>query len=767
VRSAIVAAVFLSVLGEATYSEGTSPMRFSIDSLAVRSGGKDIRYGDWSQVDIGQDLIKLPGRMVLVELDDDERVFDLSGSAIGAVPVGSVGISTASDCPTAEDPTIFEHIQSSAELSRLGAQPVCPIDEVSVDNQRYARAMVFPATVDNAGNVHFAESIQIRVGDRRVAARDLAEWTRPNHRIGHVGSAALSLGAADYLIVTAGTLTDQAKRMAEYRTNTGLVTIVESIDSITMRYSGRDDAERLRERLKDFYEDGGQFVLLAGDETVLPVRYVYHYNASTSPPLSDLQIGDLYFADLTGAWDVDDDGIWGEPYDDRPDLTPELFVGRLPFNRSEEMEAYVNKVIAYETNPGGSDREYLCRALFFSSDQMRDYGLRGQHGEIASAFADQFMVDTVTGVEQARGDDPLPFNPVGEELRDILAQGYGIVNIIAHGASNAFCLRTSQYNSSPKSFFQTDMETSTIAGDLLPVNRTGFYYSLACSNGGFDYDQPPFNIAAPNLAQTLLGMPKAGAIGFVGYSRWGWVGSSYLLQRAFFQALFADPGSPAVAAMYESKATYSYYRDLVYGQNFLGDPALRVYTDIPKQLHLECQYDQYGIDVKVSAGEAALDSCPVYFSINGTLLESGVTEADGHCRFTTEMATGESCTIAAVRAGYFIAIDTVVRSLSTDVEEEPGQVPTSFRLSQNFPNPFNPSTRIVFEVPHGTPVRLYVVDILGREVATLYEGSLAAGRHEVEWDGTDSNGSRVASGVYFYRMETDCAQSARKMVLLK
>ena len=88
-------------------------------------------------------------------------------------------------------------------------------------------------------------------------------------------------------------------------------------------------------------------------------------------------------------------------------------------------------------------------------------------------------------------------------------------------------------------------------------------------------------------------------------------------------------------------------------------------------------------------------------------------------------------------------------------------------LEPNFPNPFNPSTTIAFEVPAPTHVNLSVINSLGRKVKVLLDKRLEAGNHEAVWDGRDYQGERVASGIYFYRLTTDTANETRKMVLLK
>ncbi|MBI4549241.1 MAG: T9SS type A sorting domain-containing protein [Ignavibacteriae bacterium] len=79
-------------------------------------------------------------------------------------------------------------------------------------------------------------------------------------------------------------------------------------------------------------------------------------------------------------------------------------------------------------------------------------------------------------------------------------------------------------------------------------------------------------------------------------------------------------------------------------------------------------------------------------------------------------------------------------------------VPEAYALFQNFPNPFNPRTKIQFTVPEQSQVRLKVFDITGSEVRTLMDQEQGPGRYEVSWDGNDEFGNSVASGVYFYRL---------------
>ncbi len=94
-------------------------------------------------------------------------------------------------------------------------------------------------------------------------------------------------------------------------------------------------------------------------------------------------------------------------------------------------------------------------------------------------------------------------------------------------------------------------------------------------------------------------------------------------------------------------------------------------------------------------------------------------------------------------------------------------LPAVFDVAQNRPNPFNPATTIQLALPEAASVRMRVFDISGRVVATLVDRQLPAGFHNVVWQGRDDNGARVASGIYFYRVEAPGHVVQRKMMLLK
>ena len=101
----------------------------------------------------------------------------------------------------------------------------------------------------------------------------------------------------------------------------------------------------------------------------------------------------------------------------------------------------------------------------------------------------------------------------------------------------------------------------------------------------------------------------------------------------------------------------------------------------------------------------------------------------------------------------------------TDVKNEPKN-DLDFRLDQNYPNPFNPSTEITYSLPVKARVNLTIHNILGQKIKTLVNDIQQAGIKNVNWNGLDNNGTNVASGVYFCKLEANDFISVRKMLLL-
>ncbi len=204
---------------------------------------------------------------------------------------------------------------------------------------------------------------------------------------------------------------------------------------------------------------------------------------------------------------------------------------------------------------------------------------------------------------------------------------------------------------------------------------------------------------------------------------------------------------------------------------------------------------------KVVINVAEVNDPPVLAAIGaqsvkaGVLLKFGVSATDPEgaalTLTTSTLPSGQPFSIASNGKGSFewtptaeqIGIDTVTFyasdgtksdservsiSVTSDVREiHESQLPGNFALEQNYPNPFNPSTTIEFAVPTASHVNLGVFNILGQKVITLVDQDLPAGYKSVTWNGVNTSGNQVASGIYFYRMMAKDFQTTKRLILLK
>jgi hypothetical protein len=95
-------------------------------------------------------------------------------------------------------------------------------------------------------------------------------------------------------------------------------------------------------------------------------------------------------------------------------------------------------------------------------------------------------------------------------------------------------------------------------------------------------------------------------------------------------------------------------------------------------------------------------------------------------------------------------------------EEEIDEIPNDYIVSHNYPNPFNPSTKIKYSIPQSSNVVIKVFDILGNKIETLVDGEKPIGTYEITWDADN-----LPTGVYFYRLQAGSFVETKKMVLMK
>jgi hypothetical protein len=240
------------------------------------------------------------------------------------------------------------------------------------------------------------------------------------------------------------------------------------------------------------------------------------------------------------------------------------------------------------------------------------------------------------------------------------------------------------------------------------------------------------------------------------------------LEASFTDHLFnAAEGSP-VDAMYYSWLDYPYYRDLIYGQNYFGDPTLTVYQSTPIKPDIEIHEEVSSYMTAVTAGGNPVEDAEVYLSSGGTILLNGTTDKKGKLRIPIELGYGTEYCISVVKSGYTIGRLLYTPTLTLDVEnEEEPAVPEDFSLSQNYPNPFNPVTVVEYDLPQKVDVTFEIYNILGQLIFSCSVPNQPAGQHSITWPGINNQGRSISSGIYLYRMTAADFTDTKKMVLMK
>jgi hypothetical protein len=192
-------------------------------------------------------------------------------------------------------------------------------------------------------------------------------------------------------------------------------------------------------------------------------------------------------------------------------------------------------------------------------------------------------------------------------------------------------------------------------------------------------------------------------------------------------------------------------------------------------VQLEFSYDPNEIQSIIPELTDRTKDMKLFFSAKNGMLKIGIIDLMGE----NLIPAGEGALIKLSIAGSnptsleiqkAILVDKHAQSFEVIIlpkEESQASMPKNYILSQNMPNPFNPETEICYALPNDCHVRLTVYNVKGQKVKTLVNGFESTGHKTVRWDGTDENGQKVSSGIYFYRLEAGNFRQTHKMVLMK
>ena len=394
----------------------------------------------------------------------------------------------------------------------------------------------------------------------------------------------------NYVIITTDSLKESLEFFQNWKEYIGYSVTIVTVSQIESTHNGRDTAEKIRNFLVSIYEEWDvQYVLIAGDMNMVPMRYTYQ------PASSEIAIpSDFYYADLTSDWDTDGDGIYAEFIDDEwPDFSAEVYVGRIPVNNSIDMRRICQKIINYEQDLGLWKNTALLIGAISNFENEQETGDKlGDNAVLMDNIEKEILnpneVASITLYEKQgliKSEYDSDVDLTRENSLQYLRNGFGIVNWASHGSATGSYRRwwatdtdgdyTPDLNEIRCEYFITSEDT-TILDDTKPF----IAFSCSCTNS--------YPEETNNLGVSLL---RNGAVAFIGATREsiyfpGWKdlndGGNMAINYNFLKHLISE-NKTIGAALYDA-LIYSWDFDetpvfrnmLVF--NIYGDPSLSLIT---------------------------------------------------------------------------------------------------------------------------------------------------------------------------------------------
>jgi len=448
----------------------------------------------------------------------------------------------------------------------------------------------------------------------------------------------------EYVIITSSTLSSSFNDFIVWKRlkgiNIGLVTyqdIRTNYPSGDLTSGINDIPGSIRQYLMDAWQQGTTYCLLGGDMNTLPGRYgcgewdTWHYFGDDD--YQDHIPTDLYFSDLNGDWDVDNDIYIGEP-DDKPtepyntgdnvDYEPEIFVGRLLCATSVDIQTWFQKVKKYENNPGNGDFGYLGKVLFTEADEI---GGSTQQQQIYWETQFTFLH------ELNSGNDPNPTYPNGSDVISTANNLYGFMSWFNHGGANSVSMMTSGLNNYSLSvisckddwdIFHNDpdiIESGNGFDNLTNFNHPSIVYTTSCDNNPFD--DFGTDVGYFNMAEGFTTKFNGGGPAYLGNSRYGLTDYAPCLMSAFLQSIQTEPGyiEPPYSLQLGvseaiSKEIYPQHY-VCLSHNLIGCPEIPFWRNTPQTMYLSVDYTNNRIRILTQSG-SPLCYAKVSFNYGGT-----------------------------------------------------------------------------------------------------------------------------------------------------
>lgn len=389
----------------------------------------------------------------------------------------------------------------------------------------------------------------------------------------------------EYLIITSRELSPCFQPIAKWKKMKGISSKIIAVEDIEANYAGATTPLKIKSCLYDLYQNNGlKYVLLGGDDTVVPKASCY---VTAGGYTEEEMPADLYFACFGGNfdWDGNQNGVYGETTDN-VDLSPSIYVTRVPIRTTTDVTAFSTKLLAYEKSPlkGSWDNNLLMSGVLlwdnYSASQS-DTEAKGDN------LYDNFIKPYWAGSRKKFYDTYTDFDGGADyelnrlNLQEQLSKGYNFFDMATHGSPNAWDLESGRYYSS----------------DAVNMKSNGFTIitTMACHTNQFD--SPTYE---PCLSEAFIRNSDNGVVAYLGCSRYGWgysggtkaLGPSLQYEAQFYKHLFSTSienknygaiVAAAKVAMISQCAYNGSSRWVQFGLNPIGDPEMPIYTANPLQ----------------------------------------------------------------------------------------------------------------------------------------------------------------------------------------
>ncbi|MFC1501889.1 C25 family cysteine peptidase [bacterium] len=571
------------------------------------------------------------------------------------------------------------------------------------------------------------------------------------------------------LIVTPAVFETGYQALMDFYLVRGLKSNLVTIETVESSMSGSDLQEKIRNYIIQEYQNHNiEYVLLGGDIEHVPYRgFTCSVLSGGQTYLDNTIPSDLYYSALDGTWNDDDDWLWGEIGED--DLLPEVSVARLPVSSTNQLENLISKIMTYKDAPVlGELRNPLLLGEMFWNDPLSwgaDYldlliGHHEDNGYTTDGIPEDHDYETL--YERDHGD----WTP--STLLSKINEGKSFIYHSGH-ANYSYNMKLHDYDMTDANFSQ--------------VNGVDHNYTLVsshgCNSGGFDQNDC--------IGEMMVNLENF-AVAFVGNSRSGWdnegqtEGPSTHLQREFVDALYESLTGRIGQAHLESRIDTAPWvnapgqweegalRWCFYCCNVLGDPAMSIWTDEPVDVQadftVQNKTNSTSLNVTLQCNGDSPEGLTCALIKDDVLHGVGIADASGVVEVIFDTPVEETGDAELVVSGYN-CLPTHFAVLFTAVDVVNNGVPVTTQLMGNYPNPFNPATNIQYSLARDCHVEIAIFSLAGRHVTTLVNEKQESGAHHLIWDGKDSSGSSVGSGIYLCRLRTDSFSDFRKMTLVK